>query len=498
MADNNGNVKSQTITTPTIGTNQGFVATQIYAYDSLNRLKSAVETIPNQTGWKQTFTFDRYGNRTFDTANNNTTTLENGCPATICNPTANPIDNKLVGTNYDPVGNTSQDANGQTFVYDAENKQVQVNNATGIVGQYWYNGDGQRVKKYVPSTQETTIFVYDASNKLVAEYSTITASQTEAKVSYLTNDHLGSPRITTDSIGKVISRRDFMPYGEEIQRANYGSDSVRNKFTGYERDDEADQDFAEARYYNYNIGRFNSVDPLMASADINSPQTLNRYTYVMNNPLNLTDPTGMSASDPCPEGKICDENGKEVTISAAGAVVAGSVGVVDVLPDAPPTIPAIPGNTPIIIDKVPWYVKVGRGIQTFGKGVIKLGGATVAILTSPSTIGCGSDLYTSVVDGECVRSKTPRKIIPFGEAVKADQPANPNPADNVPNTDVNESPILGKGGKKNVKSVEFKDVSDVDVTKRSKDRSLPKDERERYKTEDKGRKARNKNKRGNK
>ncbi len=42
--DNNGNVKSQQITTPTIGTAQGFVATQNYSYDSLNRLKSAVET----------------------------------------------------------------------------------------------------------------------------------------------------------------------------------------------------------------------------------------------------------------------------------------------------------------------------------------------------------------------------------------------------------------------------------------------------------------------
>jgi YD repeat-containing protein len=183
--DNNGNVKSQTITTPTVGNIAGFTATQNYTYDSLNRLKDAKEMIGTAQQWKQTFTFDRYGNRTFDTTNNNTTTLASGCPVTVCNPSANPTNNKLVGTNYDAVGNTKIDANGQTFVYDAENKQVQVSNAGGIVGQYWYNGDGQRVKKYVPSTQETTIFVYDASNKLVAEYSTITASQTEAKISYL-------------------------------------------------------------------------------------------------------------------------------------------------------------------------------------------------------------------------------------------------------------------------------------------------------------------------
>jgi RHS repeat-associated protein len=260
------------------------------ATQSLNRLKSVEETIPNQTGWKQTFKYDRYGNREFDTQNNNTTTLANGCPVAICNPTANPQDNKLVGTNYDNVGNTKIDANGQTFVYDAENKQVQVSNANGIVGQYYYDGDGKRIKKFVPSTSETTIFVYDAGGKMVAEYSTVTASQTEAKISYLTNDHLGSPRITTDAIGKVVSRRDFMPFGEEIQRANNGSDSVRQKFTGYERDGETGLDYAKARMFGSGVGRFTSVDPV--ASQVIQPQSHNKYLYVLNNPLKYIDPTG--------------------------------------------------------------------------------------------------------------------------------------------------------------------------------------------------------------
>ncbi len=291
--DNNGNVKSQTITTPTVGNLAGFVATQNYAYDSLNRLKSAVETIPNQTGWKQTFKFDRYGNRTFDTTNNNTTTLADGCPVNVCNPTANPQDNKLVGTNYDSNVNTSHDANGQTFVYDAENKQVQVNNASGIVGVYAYDGDGKRIKKHVPTKNETTIFVYDASGKLVAEYSTIVANQADAKISYLTNDHLGSPRITTDSLGKVVSRRDFMPFGEEIARASYGSDLVRRKFTGYERDTETSLDYAKARMHSYNLGRFTSPDPIMMSKErLPDPQSINLYVYARNNPLKYVDPNG--------------------------------------------------------------------------------------------------------------------------------------------------------------------------------------------------------------
>jgi RHS repeat-associated protein len=83
-----------------------------------------------------------------------------------------------------------------------------------------------------------------------------------------------------------------LPYGEEIYRPNQGADKVRQKFTSYERDIETDLDFAQARFYNSKLGRFNTVDPLMASADIINPQTFNRYAYVGNNPVNITDPTG--------------------------------------------------------------------------------------------------------------------------------------------------------------------------------------------------------------
>ncbi len=65
---NNGNVLSQTITVPTVGINTGFSAVQTYNYDSLNRLKDATEMLTPHGGsqsqsWKQTFIFDRYGNR---------------------------------------------------------------------------------------------------------------------------------------------------------------------------------------------------------------------------------------------------------------------------------------------------------------------------------------------------------------------------------------------------------------------------------------------------
>ncbi len=225
----------------------------------------------------------------------------------MMNPSVDVTNNRLNGYGFHASGNTKIDAEGRTFIYDSENKQTEVRDqANTIVGQYFYNGDGQRIRKVVPATGETTVFVYDASNKLVAEYSTVVEPPATAKTSYLTSDHLGSPRITTDQFGQVASRRDFMPFGEEIFRAGYGSDSVRQKFTAYERDNENGLDFAQNRYYSYSHGRFTSPDPLLASANAINPKTWNRYAYVLNNPTNFVDPLGLSPE--CPPGQNCFYN----------------------------------------------------------------------------------------------------------------------------------------------------------------------------------------------
>jgi RHS repeat-associated protein len=302
---NNGNVLSQTITVPTVGSNNGFTATQTYTYDSLNRLKDAKEMIGTTQTWKQTFLYDRYGNRNFDTTANRTTTIPSGCSTAVCNPGVNVSDNRLKtsdGYVFDNAGNTTKDAQLRKFTYDAENKQVKVEtvNSGGTViatnGEYVYDGDGKRVKKKGYTNNiltEETIFVYDAAGKLVAEYSTNVAPASTAQVSYLTNDHLGSPRINTDANGAVISRHDYMPFGEEIPRANYGNDSVRQKFTGYERDTETSLDYAKARMHSYNLGRFTSPDPIMMSKErLPDPQSINLYVYARNNPLKYVDPNG--------------------------------------------------------------------------------------------------------------------------------------------------------------------------------------------------------------
>jgi len=123
-------------------------------------------------------------------------------------------------------------------------------------------------------------------------------------VSYLTQDHLGSPRVVTDKNGEVLSRKDYSAFGEELvadehrsESEEYGGGEVRKGYTGYEKDSESGLEFAQARYYNTIHGRFTSVDPLTASASIKNPQTLNRYSYVLNSPYKYVDPLGLLAEN---------------------------------------------------------------------------------------------------------------------------------------------------------------------------------------------------------
>lgn len=158
---------------------------------------------------------------------------------------------------------------------------------------------------------EETIFVYDAGGKLIGEYSSIVQTGSNAKTVYTTNDHLGSPRINTDGVGAVISRHDYHPFGEEIARTGYGSDTIRKQFTGYERDGETGLDFAQARYFGASLGRFTSPDDFRNATRPGSPASWNLYVYVLNNPLNLVDPTGTIERDPVTGEVIFTKTGNE-------------------------------------------------------------------------------------------------------------------------------------------------------------------------------------------
>jgi RHS repeat-associated protein len=114
------------------------------------------------------------------------------------------------------------------------------------------------------------------------------------EVEYYHTDALGSVRAVTKQVNgtwQVVARHDFMPFGEEV--APPVPPQAKRLFTGKERDHETGLDYFEARYLGGGLGRFSTIDPLMAiDKNLVEPQQWNRYAYVRNNPLAFIDPTG--------------------------------------------------------------------------------------------------------------------------------------------------------------------------------------------------------------
>lgn len=287
---NNGNVRTQSIT----ATGQPAIS-QTYTYDGANRIKTFGETGGTAN---QTYSYDAFGNRWISAgwvAYAGQTPVSNLFP-----------NNRWAqgsGVSYDAAGNqTSIATPARSFAYDAENRQVSatINSATAAYG---YDGNGLRVSK--TSGGNTTVYVYDAFGYLAAEYSSQAAtSACGTNTCYAILDHLGSTRMLTDASGSsTVTRYDYLPFGGELLASTNGrttgmgylasADGLNPKFTGKNRDQETSLDWFEVRHMSGAQGRFQSVDPGNAGAAPGNPQTWNMYSYVTNNPLSYTDPSGM-------------------------------------------------------------------------------------------------------------------------------------------------------------------------------------------------------------
>ena len=295
---NNGNVLSVSYS------GGGLSYTQNFGYDALNRLTTATETTGSTTNWSQTNGYDQYGNRWID--------YGGGSPNLGFSTSTNRI--TTGGFTYDSAGNLTNDT-VHSYAFDAENKIKTVDGASAYV----YDGHGHRVRKLVG---EDLRFVYDMHGQEIAEFdgssgdlkkeyvfganglvATIEPTAVNSNgTRYETSDHLGSPRVVTNSSSTVISRHDYMPFGEELFAGTGGrttgigysvSDGNRKQFTQKERDSETGLDYFLARYYSSTQGRFTSPDPVFVNFErLVDPQRLNLYGYVRNNPLSYIDPNG--------------------------------------------------------------------------------------------------------------------------------------------------------------------------------------------------------------
>jgi len=100
-----------------------------------------------------------------------------------------------------------------------------------------------------------------------------------------------SVRLVTDGNGNVTGQQGHYPFGESWYATGA---TTKWKFTGYERDAESANDYAMARYDVNRLGRFGTPDPLGGSPAL--PQSLNRYAYTQNDPINAVDPLGLCSA----------------------------------------------------------------------------------------------------------------------------------------------------------------------------------------------------------
>jgi RHS repeat-associated protein len=165
------------------------------------------------------------------------------------------------------------------------------------------------------TTSKIRVVVNDGIDHVVSrvvevEAWTAASGGSPANINWLVTDQLGTPRMVVDQTGSLagVKRHDYLPFGEELfggpanqpgpggrttTQGYSGGDGVRQQFTLKERDIETGLDYFGARYFASVQGRFSSPDPLLASGNVRSPQSWNRYSYVGNNPLAYIDPDGM-------------------------------------------------------------------------------------------------------------------------------------------------------------------------------------------------------------
>jgi RHS repeat-associated protein len=277
---------------------------QRFGYDTLGRLTSAREFRGDNSAqsYLANYEYDLFGNRYQKAAQNG----------------GNPFTQKFVETGdvdqatnrfaanvtYDSAGNIITDSKFRNlkFQYDANNRQKQSSNLddSGAVVSV-YDAGGQRVGIQVGGTL-TSVIVYDASAKLIAEYNTTTAN---GGTQYIFNDQQGSPRAITSTSGVIVARHDYVAFGDELGTVGMrtagqgygGNDASRKKYASMEKDEATGMSHTLWRKFDSLSARWTTPDPFGGSMELSSPQSFNRYAYVNNDPVNHVDLTGLMLSD---------------------------------------------------------------------------------------------------------------------------------------------------------------------------------------------------------
>ena len=132
------------------------------------------------------------------------------------------------------------------------------------------------------------------------------SDRTNDNLYFIHSDHLGSASVMSDETGAVVpdSQARYLPFGDWRGTPPATNPTVTDRgFTGHKHNDDLGLIYMNARYYVSGIGRFASADTLVS--DPTNPQSLNRYSYVGNRPLNMIDPSGHCEIESYTSGGTC-------------------------------------------------------------------------------------------------------------------------------------------------------------------------------------------------
>lgn len=228
----------------------------------------------------------------------------------------NPVD---ISITYDANGNISELINPHgkdaRYWYDYENHLIGISTNPELLDHtYAYDGDGIRVTKIGNPKKDSVIYpspVYDIVNGEMIKYYYIPSGlvgpirvaqkTTDGKYAFLHLDHLISLQFQTDRNHQCAGEIEYYPFGK-IRKIDATDLLGRYKFSGKELDESGLYYFI-ARYYNPEIGRFITPDPLnlhLRGLGIGTSQSINPYAYVLNNPINYIDLLGLQAGGGTP------------------------------------------------------------------------------------------------------------------------------------------------------------------------------------------------------
>ena len=212
----------------------------------------------------------------------------------------NSAGSSIVGLGYDEQGNLAN-KNGQGYGFDYGNRLREVSGKE----YYRYDGHGRRVLAWNPRSnsilsiysQAGQLLYQEDHRKAVASENIYFAGSVLAirdrpfssgtpETKYQHTDALGSPVAVSNAAGSVIDRTDWEPYGAAINKSTYQGVG----YTGHVQDGLTGLTYMQQRYFDPQIGRFLSVDPVTANSATGA--NFNRYWYGNNNPYRFTDPDG--------------------------------------------------------------------------------------------------------------------------------------------------------------------------------------------------------------